>query len=115
MNNNELKHYGILGMKWGVRRYQNKDGSLTPEGKRRYRATSSDSATTKRTPKTKEERASRNRKTIKVGASVVAGLLSGSFGAGGIYALTGSQTAAEILGPALGVLGGMKYYEWINS
>jgi len=31
-----LKHYGILGMKWGVRRFQNKDGSLTPEGKIRY-------------------------------------------------------------------------------
>ena len=43
-----LKHYGILGMKWGVRRFQNKDGTLTPEGKRRYRrATSSDSATKK--------------------------------------------------------------------
>lgn len=32
----ELKHYGVLGMKWGVRRYQNKDGSLTAAGKKRY-------------------------------------------------------------------------------
>ena len=32
----ELYHHGILGMKWGVRRYQNKDGSLTPEGARHY-------------------------------------------------------------------------------
>lgn len=32
-----LEHHGILGMKWGVRRYQNKDGSLTPEGRARYK------------------------------------------------------------------------------
>lgn len=32
---NELYHYGIQGQKWGVRRYQNEDGSLTPEGKKR--------------------------------------------------------------------------------
>ena len=31
-----LEHHGILGMKWGVRRFQNPDGSLTPEGRARY-------------------------------------------------------------------------------
>ncbi len=36
MNNNELIHWGILGQKKGLRRYQNPDGSLTPEGKIRY-------------------------------------------------------------------------------
>lgn len=32
----EMYHWGIKGMKWGRRRYQNKDGSLTPEGRKRY-------------------------------------------------------------------------------
>lgn len=36
MENNELQHWGILGMRWGVRRYQNKDGSLTKAGQKRY-------------------------------------------------------------------------------
>lgn len=31
---NYLAHYGVIGMRWGVRRYQNKDGSLTVEGRR---------------------------------------------------------------------------------
>lgn len=32
-----LTHYGIKGMRWGVRRYQNPDGSLTEHGKKRVR------------------------------------------------------------------------------
>ena len=36
MDNNSLTHWGIKGMKWGVRRYQNEDGSLTSDGQKRY-------------------------------------------------------------------------------
>ena len=36
ISQNELYHHGIKGMKWGVRRFQNEDGSLTSAGKKRY-------------------------------------------------------------------------------
>ena len=48
MNENMFAHYGIRGMKRGVRRYQNKDGSLTPAGRKRY----SDDGQTKTPSKT---------------------------------------------------------------
>lgn len=38
-----LAHHGVKGMKWGVRRYRNQDGSLTSEGREQYTSTASSS------------------------------------------------------------------------
>lgn len=56
MDNTFLEHHGVKGMKWGVRRYQNKDGTLTYAGRRK----SAESLT----PQQKTER---NKKIVRVG------------------------------------------------
>lgn len=58
----ELCHHGTKGQKWGVRRYQNKDGSLTPAGKKRYTKSSS---SVKSETKTKSEVSEPKKKSVK--------------------------------------------------
>ena len=45
ISSEELRHHGIKGQKWGVRKYQNKDGSLTAEGRKRYADSMADTKT----------------------------------------------------------------------
>jgi len=64
---NFICHHGIKGQKWGVRRYQNKDGSYTAEGKKRYNSDSSGSS-----KKTKKGLTDKQKKYIAIGVGVVA-------------------------------------------
>lgn len=64
MEMNVLQHHGIKGQKWGVRRYQNADGSLTSDGKKRYGGSDGSKS------KTSEADAQKKERTKKIVAGV---------------------------------------------
>ncbi len=65
-----LKHHGIKGQKWGVRRYQNEDGTLTSAGRKKY---------------TMNEKGELQKKQVSTGKKVAAGIL-GTIGGLGVAA-----------------------------
>ena len=92
----ELYHHGIKGQRWGVRRFQNKDGSLTARGKQRYREDGSES------DKQKDETAKKGltdkqKKAIKIGAAVLGTALVsyGAYKASQYYRGAGSKIDPE--------------------
>lgn len=121
MENNSLTHYGIRGMKWGVRRFQNSDGSYTSAGKKRKQKESVHedyaNAHSKKSVKSmsnaelkarnnrlqmEQQYANLTRKTSKGKQAVqtfikTAGLLSGTMAAYGTYKRIGNQ-AVDALG-----------------
>lgn len=72
-----LVHYGVLGMKWGVRRYQNPDGTLTSAGKARYSTSGKIRGLSEQERKAYDEKA-KTKDNLKLAARVALSIASGN-------------------------------------
>lgn len=100
IHDGELYHHGIKGMHWGVRRFQNADGSLKPAGRKRYTEGGTSSAKSSNGGKkqlTDEERAARNAKIKSTAKKVAIGVGVTALVAAGTYAAVkyNNKTMAE--------------------
>ena len=106
--NGELYHHGVKGQKWGVRRFQREDGSLTPAGKKRVSEDTNDKSTSpakkmaKQNEKEKEFREMRTSvgKTRTAGAKIATNILAGPFANrtyNSVIAAGGTKNAARVV------------------
>lgn len=77
---NSIYHHGIKGQRWGVRRYQNPDGSLTPEGRRHYGQLIKEYKKAGMSEKEIQEAIAKRRKIMK-GVAIGAGVAAAGIGA----------------------------------
>jgi hypothetical protein len=94
-----LAHHGIKGQKWGIRRYQNPDGSLTDEGRRRYGF--GKGAGGLMTQNTKERMLQGGKLGAKIGTGL--GAVSGAVGIAGLVG-AGFTNPAALVGIGAGYL-----------
>lgn len=106
IKSDELYHHGIKGQKWGVRRFQNSDGTLTDEGKKKIQHYKNVKALNKKIRKFNNNFS----KSVKKPVSAIYGGFSGAvIGTGLAKAMGGGaikQVAATSISAVLGSLGG---------